>query len=293
MTHFRESVEVFDCLGSRMAGILHESENNSGLGVVMLVGGPQYRVGSHRMFVEIARRLATAGYTTLRFDFRGMGDSDGVFPGFENLDNDIQAAVGHLTQRCTDLSSVVLLGLCDGATAAALYGPTDSRITAQILLNPWAHTESGNARAYLWYYYPRRILQLDFWQSLFTGKVRVIESLLDLLKKASRTLGWWTPANSAQSGPYLERMLQALKNFEGKVLCVTSQNDITAVEFKNLLASGAEWRKVGKRMKLIDLAGADHTLSDEEDLSLFITATTDWLSASRSSETYQPESESS
>ena len=38
-------------------------------GVVIVVGGAQYRVGSHRQFVQMARLLAAAGYPVLRFDF--------------------------------------------------------------------------------------------------------------------------------------------------------------------------------------------------------------------------------
>jgi len=47
-------------------------------------------VGSHRQFVQLARRLAKQGYPTLRFDYRGMGDSEGVYRSFENVGPDLQ-----------------------------------------------------------------------------------------------------------------------------------------------------------------------------------------------------------
>ena len=42
------------------------------IAVLVVVGGPQYRVGSHRQFVSLARALARQGMTTVRFDYRGM-----------------------------------------------------------------------------------------------------------------------------------------------------------------------------------------------------------------------------
>ena len=76
-----------------LLGIIHLPEAVSRRGVVILVGGPQYRVGSHRQFLLLARALAQHGVPVLRFDFRGMGDSDGEFHGFEKLDKDIAAAI--------------------------------------------------------------------------------------------------------------------------------------------------------------------------------------------------------
>jgi alpha-beta hydrolase superfamily lysophospholipase len=73
----------FDRAGVPLVGIVHPAGKPAGdIGVVVVVGGPQYRVGSHRQFVLLARDLAAAGIPTLRFDTRGMGDSGGDFPGF-------------------------------------------------------------------------------------------------------------------------------------------------------------------------------------------------------------------
>ena len=97
----------------------------SGVGVVVIVGGPQYRVGSHRQFVELARALVRAGHHVLRYDCRGMGDSDGAMQGFEASVPDVGAAIDALLQ-----------GGARGA-ASRLVGPvrcgfnrTDVRCTA-------------------------------------------------------------------------------------------------------------------------------------------------------------------
>ena len=64
----REEAFFFDCDGDALLGVLARPAEPSAVGVVIVVGGPQYRVGSHRHFVLLARRLATAGHPTLRFD---------------------------------------------------------------------------------------------------------------------------------------------------------------------------------------------------------------------------------
>ena len=59
---------LIECAGEQLVGIISRPPvaAPAALGVVIVVGGPQYRAGSHRMFVELARALATAGHAVLR-----------------------------------------------------------------------------------------------------------------------------------------------------------------------------------------------------------------------------------
>ena len=66
---------LFSCGSESLMGILSKSESAGHVGVLIVVGGPQYRVGSHRQFVLLARSLAAAGLSVFRFDYRGMGAS--------------------------------------------------------------------------------------------------------------------------------------------------------------------------------------------------------------------------
>ena len=92
-----ERVLMLRCEADTMLGILHEPVAPSApVGVLIVVGGPQYRAGSHRQFVLLARALAQAGHPVLRFDYRGMGDSDGTVRTFENVDADLRVAVDAL-----------------------------------------------------------------------------------------------------------------------------------------------------------------------------------------------------
>jgi len=83
----------FSCEGDLLSGILHSGAADARTGVVIVVGGPQTRIGSHRQFLLLANALAAAGHPCLRFDYRGMGDSEGEPRDFEAVDADIRAAV--------------------------------------------------------------------------------------------------------------------------------------------------------------------------------------------------------
>ena len=85
--------------------------------IVILNTGIIYRIGHNRMYVALARTLAEAGYTVLRFDMSGIGDSDNrherLAPLEANL-TDIRHAIDWLTMTL-GVRRVILVGLCSGA----------------------------------------------------------------------------------------------------------------------------------------------------------------------------------
>ncbi|GAB3100039.1 hypothetical protein GCM10027217_18860 [Pseudomaricurvus hydrocarbonicus] len=203
----KEQAFGFECSGSKLIAILHNPpEVSSELppevpsnkvagdptptrGILIVVGGPQYRVGSHRQFLQLSRQLAESGVPVMRFDYRGMGDSEGEFLGFESVGDDIRSAIDNYQIQFPQLKEVILWGLCDGATAAACYASTDPRVTGLILLNPWVRTEAGQAKAYLKHYYWQRLTQPDLWRKILSGKFDLKASAVSLghsLKKLSK-----------------------------------------------------------------------------------------------------------
>ena len=168
-------------------GLVHGVEAASDLGVVIPVGGPQYRAGSHRQFVFLAQALAEAGVPALRFDYRGMGDADGTLVGFADIGADIRSAIDALQAECPQIKRVVLWGLCDAATAAVFYAPTDARVVGLVLANPWVYSPEGQAKAFLKHYYLQRLLSRDFWGKVFAGRFDLrgsIRSALGLVRTA-------------------------------------------------------------------------------------------------------------
>lgn len=256
--------------GAALSAILHMPETVKGnQAVLIVVGGPQYRVGSHRMFVLLARAIAKAGIPVLRFDFRGMGDSDGEFPGFDAVSDDIRTACDALASEVTVDTRITIIGLCDGASAAAIYADTDSRVDRLVLLNPWVHTEAGEAKAFVWYYYPRRLLQVDFWKSLFSGRVNIVKAIGGLLSKLRMSAAGSSNEVSLDQG-FIARMRRGLVGFNGKLHILLSDTDLTAEEFRSLAKNDDVWGDVVKRAQVETVTAADHTFSTHAAMAQFL-----------------------
>lgn len=273
--HWRETPTCFACEGDTLVGVLSEPAAGAGpgsLGVVIVVGGPQYRAGAHRMFVDLARALAAAGHVALRFDVRGMGDSTGEPVGFERQSAEIEAAVGELRHRCPTLGGVVLWGLCDGASSALLHlQERAATVQGLCLANPWVRTEALQARTQVRHYYVQRLLQPAFWRKLLAGGVG-LAALAGLRDNVRRSAG-------GADRPYVQRMLDGLRSHRGPVLLLQSGNDYTAREFDELLRSDAGWRAAmtAPQVRRVDVPGADHTFSNDGAMGLMIGATLNWL----------------
>lgn len=243
-------------------------------GVLIMVGGAQYRAGSHRQFTLLARRLAAAGYPVLRFDLPGMGDSPGAPVPFEDTAPHIAAALDALTRHATVARSV-LWGLCDGASAALLYAQArrDARVAGLALLNPWVRSEAGLARARVKHYYRQRLLERDFWRKLAGGGVGPAA-----LRGLWRNLrGMRQPA--PQSLSFQELMALGWKAFNGKILLILSRRDLTAQEFIEHASTQPAWQGALQRPTLTrhDLAEADHTCSQASAQETLEELTLRWL----------------
>ena len=274
----RDEALTFDCAGERLFGILSRPEAARDTGVVIVVGGPQTRVGSHRQFVLLARTLAAAGFPVLRFDVRGMGDSAGAQRSFDALTPDIRAAIDTLQSHYPEMRRIVLWGLCDAAAAALLYldETADPRIAGLCLLNPWVRSAASLARTQVKHYYGQRLLQREFWAKLASGKLNVLAAVAELLRKLGQASG------KAKAGPQLsfqQRMARSLGGFSGRTLLILSGDDYTAKEFLEYTASDAAWRGLLDRPDLtrVDIAAADHTFSSHEWRKTVENACLDWL----------------
>jgi exosortase A-associated hydrolase 1 len=270
-----EQPVIFSCDQRRLIGIVCLPERTADTAVLIVTGGPQYRAGSHRQFTLLARQLAEQGIASLRFDYRGMGDSEGEMRTFEQVHEDLSAASDTLIQRIPEVLHVVIWGLCDAASAALHYAHTDPRISGLVLLNPWVHTPSGAARIRLKHYYLTRLMQASFWKKLLSGNVAVRQSAGDLTASIQRV----TATNIDDQGDYIERMLTGLQQFQGRVLIVLSGNDLVAKEFISLTRQDARWQKACGRpyIRQQHIAEANHTFSSQQWRNQVATLTVQWL----------------
>lgn len=279
--NYAEEALTFACQGEHLVGILARPGKASDVGVVIVVGGPQTRVGSHRQFVLLARTLAAAGYPALRFDYRGIGDSTGERHDFEAVEPDIRAAIDTLQTACPGVAKVVLWGLCDAASAILMYldETRDPRVAGICLLNPWARSEATLVKTQIKHYYGRRLLQKEFWGKLARGRLNVAQSLGEFLRKLARAS---SKAGMTTQLTFQERMANGLRDFPGKVLLILSGDDYTAKEFREYAAADPHWRGLFDRPAVTRVAidAADHTFSSRQWRGTVETACLDWLKRS-------------
>ncbi len=282
--NFVEQAFIFPCAGEKLLGIVALPERPSVTGVLLMVGGPQYRVGSHRQFLLLSRALAEAGYSVMRFDYRGMGDSTGGFRDFDAVNDDIAAAIGVFRAKCPLVEHVVLWGLCDAASASLLYWNTtqDERVGGMVLLNPWVRSEATLAKTHIKHYYGQRLVQAEFWKKLLTGKLGIWRALRGFANSLMHTMHTLAGNDENLVLPFQQRMMYAYESFPGPLLLILSGNDYTAKEFLQACqdSESAQRALLGPRLTRFDLATADHTFSSREWRDSVEAETLAWLQKS-------------
>ena len=277
-----EEAITFDCAGEALVGVLHRPAQPSRTGVVIVVGGPQYRAGSHRQFVVLARALALSGTAVLRFDCRGMGDSSGAQRNFEHTGDEIATAIDALLAAVPALHRVALWGLCDAASAALLYlhDRSDPRVAGLALLNPWVRSPATLARTHVKHYYLQRLRERDFWAKLMRGGV-ALQAARGLLGNVRLAFGGGSQAARASQQPFQQRMAAAWAAFDGPLLLMLSADDLTAREYADHAAADPAWQRALQRRPptRVDIAGADHTCSLPGAQRAVEAATVGWLAS--------------
>ncbi len=268
-----EEAVQFLCGHHRLYGIVHMPPGIkcSHFIVIIVTGGPQIRAGAHRLYVQLSRFLSGHGIPTMRFDYEGMGDSEGRFVGFSGAGPSIAAAVSFLQKRYSPDMKIVFWSLCDGATATALYCAAHSHdISGMILCNPLILTDEGLARSTFRHYYWNRLFDKDF-----LGKL--LRFQLDFRDSFSSLWAYLKSANFISKQKHEDREGGALSNlprkvfrslhkFPGPVRIILSTNDIVASNFLDELKKHKELKQDYKTGKVSNfmVQGADHTFVDPD-----------------------------
>ena len=278
---YREHIVKIQVKDLEMLGIISLPGENTiprKNAVLIITGGAQYRIGSHRQFTRMARRLSEAGYPVMRFDMPGMGDSLGTPVLFDQTAPHIAAAMDILS-CASSVQKICLWGICDGASASLLYvrATHDERISGLVLLNPWIRSDTNLARAYVKYYYPRRLLDIEFWLKLLRGKIsfKSIGEFLENLFKILKT----PPISTTQS--LQDKMAQGWEQCKKPILLLLSERDLTAQEFSECIKNDKLWITVTqtKSAEQYILWKADHTCSAAESHNQLVTHTLLWLNS--------------
>ena len=218
----------FCCDGSCLVGIVDVPERPIERGLLVITDAAQYRVGGHRQFALLSRTLAARGIPVMRFDHRGCGDSEGEPRGCDTIDDDIRAAISEFFMQMPDMNEIVIWGLGEAATAAALYAHTDPRVRGMILLNPRIETPAPEVRPAPRQYYLGRLGELGFWKKVATGNVDFAASATALHQHVREAAADYTGARP-------QRVLAGLSCFDGQVLVILGGADDRARQFDQLI----------------------------------------------------------
>jgi pimeloyl-ACP methyl ester carboxylesterase len=136
--------------------------------VVILNAGIIHRIGPSRLYVQLARTIASAGYRVLRFDLSGIGDSpraseDGALGDI--VGRDIRDAIDSVTRDRPE-AGVVLMGVCSGADNSFTAGSEDPRVRGMVLVDPTIQRTMGfHVRRTL-----TRLTSLKSWGNVLSGR---------------------------------------------------------------------------------------------------------------------------
>lgn len=164
MEKFEErQVVFFENEGEKIMGMLHKPlQNKKSPAVLMCHGFAGNKIGRYRLYVLLGEALAKFGIASLRFDFRGCGESEGKFSSMtvESQVNDALKGLEFL-RKCPDVDPdrIAILGNSFGAAIAVLASERDQHIKSLVLLaalfcsDPWkkqwealkhSHNEEAN-----------------------------------------------------------------------------------------------------------------------------------------------------
>lgn len=140
-----ETPVTFDCKGQQLVGMLHLPNGRGRFPTALLLHGfTGTKCESHRMFVKLSRALAEQGIASLRFDFRGSGDSAGNFEDMTIRSEvaDAQEALRFMVRHNRiNTRRLALVGMSmGGAVASLLVGRERTRFKSLAL---WAPVAEG------------------------------------------------------------------------------------------------------------------------------------------------------
>lgn len=248
------------CEGAGMAATMEGPMDGQGAVLLIVSGGHEVRSGAWGGQAWLAAQIAARGHCVLRFDRRGVGDSEGANATYRGSGPDIASAVAFLRQQHPG-QRIVAMGNCDAASALMLNG--GSGADGLILCNPWTiegedegadeESRAGAQVASLRAHYRARLTSPAALLRLFSGKVSLRSLAGSVLAMARR--------RPKSANTLVDAMAKGLEHFSGPVAFLLAENDRTAKAFRDA------WPSDDKRISTCPQAGHSFV---EDDARLWL-----------------------
>lgn len=241
---------TFGCGASRLAATLDTAPGTTGLLIVS--GGNEIRSGAFAGQSLLAARIARAGFPVLRFDRRGVGDSEGENRGFRHASRDMAAAIEAFRGLTPQIARVVAFGNCDAASALMLAG--GAGCDGLVLSNPWTIEADDGADAAE--ALPPQAIRARYLEKLKSPRevARLLRGGVDLGKLARGMARSLRPAPAPSN--LAEDMRAGIADFAGEVRILLATADRTAQVFESA------WDKADPRVARCE--GAGHAYVERE-----------------------------
>lgn len=186
----QQAVTFANRSGLGLFGILHspQDEHRGDLAVLLLSPGVKMRVGPQRLYLHLTEMFLAMGLPVCRFDFHGVGDSEGTLPEMHLRDFYNHIEVGRYVNDTIDAMNwmereygfrrFLVAGLCGGAITGLLTGERDPRVVGLLGLGitPVLAARSADSSRYMTIgqleesqgMYVRRLLNPQAWLRLLT-----------------------------------------------------------------------------------------------------------------------------
>jgi pimeloyl-ACP methyl ester carboxylesterase len=256
-------------------------------GFVLVNAGMVHRSGPNRLYVNIARQLAAAGYPVLRFDLSAIGDSiprnDALV--FEKSSiSETSAAMAALGKH-SGATGFVVGGICSGADVSFLTTRDNPAVIGAVLINGRglhgvtddtgdtieAAVDAGASTRYL---LQKSLFNPSSWMKLVSGEVNYREMLRLLAGKI-------VPQHdrTPDAAPGLRAAFHAVLERGTELLLVYSAGD-PAIDYMKLMF-GKEMKKIVAYRNYceIDMPHADHTFTPRSSRENLIAALRNWADA--------------
>jgi pimeloyl-ACP methyl ester carboxylesterase len=253
------------------------SGSAKGHGIVMLNGGATSHIGPNRMYVELARRWAARGYTVLRLDLAGLGDS-ATRPGQHGNEvyppgalDDVSAAINFLRREFA-VQDVTLAGLCAGAYHALRSAISGLHVSTVLLVNPLTfYWKQGSKLSDLQVanvvsnagIYTERVLSAKSWRKLLGGRVNLWRVFMVLVRRvlmsvvsAARDFGRLLHIRFPQD---LGWELQSVAARGIRIVFLFARGDVGVDLLR--MQGGSAVKSIGDRCRVHVIDGADHVFS--------------------------------
>jgi len=210
--------------------------------IILLNAGILHRVGPNRFHVKLARKMAEYGFTVLRFDQSGKGDSETSKKGIEFEEQtvcDTRAAMDYLS-FVKNIDRFILIGICSGADYTVNVAYRDERVVGIIGINGYyldnaiLESMSSDITASIQgRYYRKNLFNIKSWMRFISGKSNICKiwhyvktKIEHILKKEKQKVLFESDST----------ILKLLKNYNMPVLLVYSEGSSAWDTFQMVIA---------------------------------------------------------